>query len=108
MNLLDRRMSIETSILPGAAQAAALLRAMGHSPRLEILCLLQEGEMGMSEIARRLSMKGPAASQQLAVLRGEGLITCRRRGRAMLYSLGDDITRAIIEILRQRFCPHGP
>lgn len=100
-------MTVENSILPGSAKAAALLRAMGHSPRLEILCLLQQGDMRMSEIARRLAMKAPAVSQQLAVLRGEKLITSQRHGKTKVYSLADNTTGAIIALLRQRFCPHA-
>ena len=94
----------DNAILPGSAQAAALLRAMGHSARLEILCLLQNGEMSMSEIARRLSLRTPAVSQQLAVLKGERLVIGRRSGRNMLYSVADTVTRGIIEVLKQRFC----
>lgn len=101
-------MTDEASVLPGSMQAASLLRAMAHSARLEILCLLQEGEMTMSDIARRLAMRGPAVSQQLAVLRGERLITGRRNGKNIIYSVADDVTRAIIDVLKQRFCPRTP
>lgn len=97
-------MATETSILPGSMQAASLLRAMAHSARLEILCLLQEGEMTMSDIARRLSMRGPAVSQQLAVLRGERLVIGRRNGKNITYSVADEVTRAIIDVLKQCFC----
>lgn len=97
-------MPLESSILPGSAQAAAFLRAMGHASRLEILCLLQNGEMTMGEIARRLSLRAPTASQQLAVLRGEKLIVGRRRGKNVIYSVADEATRAIIEVLKNRFC----
>lgn len=93
------------AVLPGSEQAASLLRAMGHSARLEILCLLQNGEMTMSDIARRLALRGPAVSQQLAVLRGEKLIVGRRDGRNVIYSVADEATRAIIEVLKERFCP---
>lgn len=96
---------VDASILPGSMQAASLLRAMGHAGRLEILCLLQESEMTMSDIARRLAMRGPAVSQQLAVLRGERLITGRRSGKNIIYSVADEVTRAIIDVLKQRFCP---
>lgn len=98
-------MTAEASVLPGSTQAAALLRAMGHSARLEILCLLQDGEMTMSDIARRLAMRAPAVSQQLAVLRGERLIIGRRNGKNIIYSVADEVTRSIIEVLKQRFCP---
>lgn len=100
-------MNGEASILPGSLQAAALLRAMGHSGRLEILCLLQDEDMTMGEIARRLAMRGPAVSQQLAVLRGERLIIGRRNGRNIIYSVADQVTRGIIDVLKQRFCPQA-
>lgn len=100
-------MNGEASILPGSLQAAALLRAMGHAGRLEILCLLQDEDMTMGEIARRLAMRGPAVSQQLAVLRGERLIIGRRNGRNIIYSVADQVTRGIIDVLKQRFCPQA-
>jgi DNA-binding transcriptional ArsR family regulator len=65
-------MSGDSSVLPGSTQAAALLRAMGHTARLEILCLLQDGEMTMSDLARRLAMRSPAVSQQLAASGANG------------------------------------
>ena len=101
-------MTIPSPLMPGSADAAALMRAMGHAGRLEILCLLQQGELAMSEIARRLALRGPAVSQQLAVLRGERLVIGRRQGKNVFYSIADDATRAIIEVLQQRFCPRLP
>ncbi|MCA0406450.1 MAG: metalloregulator ArsR/SmtB family transcription factor [Proteobacteria bacterium] len=98
----------EDEILAKADEAARLLRAMAHGPRLRILCLLVEKELTSGEIARVLAMRGAAASQQLALLRAERLIEARRSGKNVFYALANPLVVDLVGSLRGHFCPAGP
>ena len=69
-----------------------------------ILCQLVEGERAVSELADALDMRQAAVSQQLALLRKDGLVSARREARTMHYSLAGDEARRIIEVLYDLFC----
>jgi ArsR family transcriptional regulator len=70
-------------------RAAQLFRAMGDGPRLRILELLQHGELCVSEIVSAANEKFSTVSQRLRILRTEGLISRRREGNHLIYSLAD-------------------
>lgn len=66
---------------------ARLFRILGAETRQRIIDLLTSGPLPVSEIARRLGVSQPAASQHLAALREAGLVTDRREGQQVRYSL---------------------
>jgi ArsR family transcriptional regulator, lead/cadmium/zinc/bismuth-responsive transcriptional repressor len=70
-------------------RAAQLFRAMGDSPRLRILELLERGELCVTEIVAAVNEKFSTVSQRLRVLRTEGLIVRRRKGNHLIYALAD-------------------
>jgi len=87
-----------------ARKASDLLKALSHEVRLLILCLLSEGEKSVSELEEILTMPQAAVSQQLARLRMEGLVSSRRDGRLIYYSIRDDEVSGIISALYDLFC----
>lgn len=87
-----------------AAQAAALLKALSHEGRLMILCHLSSGERSVTELEHLLEQRQAAVSQQLARLRGEGLVTARREGKAIYYSLKDPRSVRIMNLLYEMYC----
>lgn len=94
---LDRMMA-------NATQAANFLKALGHEGRLMILCYLATGEKSVTELESLLSARQAAVSQQLSRLRLEGLVTPRRDGKTIYYSLTDDRPRQIMETVYDLFC----
>ena len=90
-----------------ARQAAAFLKAISHEGRLMILCHLASGEKSVTELEDLLAARQAAVSQQLAKLRGEGLVTWRREGKTIYYSLADDRARQIMEVIYDLFCRPG-
>jgi DNA-binding transcriptional ArsR family regulator len=91
-------------LLARARQASELLKALSHEGRLLMLCLLAEGEKTVSEIEAELEMPQAAVSQQLARLRLDGLVSARRDGRNIHYSIASGDARAIIDTLHRQFC----
>lgn len=88
-----------------AQDAAHVLRSLSNPSRLLILCQLVGGEKSVGELEVSLGLGQAYVSQQLARLRGEGLVTARRDGRAMLYRLSDPRVRPVLEALHGAFCP---
>ena len=75
---------------------AELFRVFGDSTRIKILYVLFESEMCVCDIAQLLGMKQSAISHQLKNLKQARLITSRREGKSVFYSLLDDHVRSII------------
>ncbi len=87
-----------------AVAAAALLKALSHEGRLMILCHLASGEKSVTALEELLGVRQAAVSQQLARLRTEGLVTTRRDGKAIYYSMNDPRVRTIISTVYDMFC----
>jgi DNA-binding transcriptional ArsR family regulator len=87
-----------------AVLAANFLKAISHEGRLMILCHLASGEKSVTELEELLSARQAAVSQQLSRLRLEGLVTPRRDGKAIYYSLADDRPKKIMEVVYDLFC----
>tara|TARA_B100001093_G_C26491060_1_gene869055 strand:+ start:378 stop:743 length:366 start_codon:yes stop_codon:yes gene_type:complete len=92
------------SMVKNAQKASNFLKAIGHEGRLMILCYLSSGEKSVKELEDLLSSRQAAVSQQLTRLRLEGLVKPRREGKAIYYSLTDERTREIIEVVYDLFC----
>jgi DNA-binding transcriptional ArsR family regulator len=89
-------------------RATAFLKTLAHEARLEILCLLIDGERTVSQLTAALDMPQAAVSLQLMRLRGENLVSARRSGRNILYRLERPEVVSIIRELQLAFCRPAP
>src|SRR5690606_10438308 len=87
-----------------AENAASFLKALSHEGRLMILCHLTSGEKSVTELETLLGSRQAAVSQQLARLRQEGLVGCRRDGKAIYYSLADGRAQRMMSLIHEMFC----
>lgn len=87
-----------------AAQASTLLKALAHGDRLILLCRLAQGEFCVGELEEDLGIRQPTLSQQLGVLRQEGLVAARREGKHVFYSLASEDALAVLNVLHERIC----
>lgn len=87
-----------------ATAAATFLKALSHEGRLMILCHLSSGEKSVTELERLLESRQAAVSQQLARLRLEGLVNCRRDGKVIYYSIQDPKVSRTIALVYDMFC----
>lgn len=87
-----------------ARKASDLLKALSHEHRLLILCLLVEQERSVSELEDIMRMSQATVSQQLARLRGDRLVTARRDGRVVYYSIASSEVSGVISSLYDIFC----
>ena len=86
-------------LIAKARRATDMLKSLSHEGRLLILCLLSDGEKSVSEIEELMDMPQAAVSQQLARLRLDGLVTSRRDGRSIYYSIASEDASRLIETL---------
>ncbi len=91
-------------MVQSACEAASFLKAISHEGRLMILCHLATGEKSVTELEELLSARQAAVSQQLSRLRTEGLVTPRREGKAIYYSLTDPRAVQILDVVYDLFC----
>ncbi|MCC5956513.1 MAG: helix-turn-helix transcriptional regulator [Natronohydrobacter sp.] len=91
-------------MLAQAQAASAFLKAMAHEGRLMILCHLSSGEKSVTELEQLLQSRQAAVSQQLARLRLEGIVSCRREGKTMYYALQDPKAARLIALVYDMFC----
>lgn len=87
-----------------ALRATALLKAMSNPARLLVLCQLAEGEKSVGELEKVVDLSQSALSQHLALLRNRGLVTFRRAGQAIYYSLSGPEAPALLAALYKVYC----
>ncbi len=93
-----------TRMRTAAADAVVLLRTLAHEDRLLLLCKLSVEELCVSELEDRLGIHQPSLSQQLGVLRREGLVATRRDGKNIYYRIADPRVLAVLQTLYALFC----
>jgi len=95
---------VDQAMLAGAAQAADFLKALANENRLLILCHLSEGEMSVSELEEALGLRQPTLSQQLSRLRTDNLVSTRRDGKTIYYTLSSNEVGQMLELMYGLFC----
>ncbi len=95
----------DITLLAGQARRASdILKALSHETRLLILWLLSESEKSVSELEQLLALPQAAVSQQLARLRYDHLVSTRRDGRIIHYSIADADVSAVVTSLYTLLC----
>lgn len=87
-----------------ADEAANLLSCMANPDRLMLLCMLVQGERNVSELRHLTGVEQPTLSQQLTVLRTEGLVQTRKEGKYVYYRLGNPDVLRVMQTLYDIFC----
>lgn len=90
-----------------AGQAARMMKLLANEQRLRILCRLADTEASAGDLARHAGLAQSAASQHLARMRSEGLVTTRREGQTIHYRLAAREAAAMVQALCGIFGPEG-
>jgi len=104
--MVKRKLVIDPERLRcAAADAVAALKVLANQDRMLLLCQLSQGEMCVSELEEQLQIRQPTLSQQLGVLRNEGVVNTRREGKNIYYSVEDAALLEILAVLYRLYCP---
>ena len=102
----SHRTVIDPALLRMAAgKAVGALKVLANEDRLLLLCQLSQGEMCVSDLEEALDIHQPTLSQQLGVLRTEGVVNTRRDGKYVYYSVADPDVIQVLELLYRVYCP---
>ena len=85
---------------------AELFKIFGDSTRIRILYVLFESEVCVCDLAEMLHMNQSAISHQLKILKQAKLVTGRREGKSVIYSLADEHVRMFSSRQAQEPIPH--
>jgi DNA-binding transcriptional ArsR family regulator len=88
--------------------ASALLKALSNRHRLLILCQLIDGEKSVGELADFLGIRDSTASQHLALLRRDHIISGRRDGQTVWYRISSQPAREVVQALYGAYCATSP
>ena len=86
-------------------KAATFLKALSNRERLLLLCTMVGGERCVSDLQELCGITQPTLSQQLGVLRRQGMVKARREGKRIFYSIKDPAAVAVLETLHGIYCP---
>lgn len=98
--------ALTPELLRGAAlEAVTALKVLANTDRLLLLCQLSQGEMCVSDLENALDIRQPTLSQQLGVLRNEAVVSTRRDGKNIYYSVADERLLEMLSVLYRLYCP---
>lgn len=85
---------------------AEFFKALAHPLRISILDELRMGELTVNEISQKFAIEPANASQQLAVLRNRNIVTARKEGSNVYYSVADKTVFKLLDVAREIFNHH--
>lgn len=85
---------------------ARFFRALAHPARIRILEILVRGGRTVQELQSALALDQPIVSQQLAVLRNQGIVAAEKQGLSVRYTLRDPLVGALLDVARRIFNNH--
>lgn len=104
MEIVETKLDIEL-MRAAADRASDVMHALSNPDRLLLLCQMSQGEKSVSELEGLLDIRQPTLSQQLGVLRNDGLVNTRRDGKRIYYSVADNKVLALLNVLYDLYCP---
>lgn len=87
-----------------AGAACALLKVLANEDRLMLLCHLAAMRLNVGELETMTGIRQPTLSQQLGVLRQEGLVETEKEGKYVYYKLASEEVVQVMHTLRNIYC----
>ena len=100
--------TVSEPVSTGALQTfkARFFKALAHPTRIRILEILVHGTKTVYELQEALALEQATVSQQLAVLRNQGIVNAEKEGLTVRYSLRDPLVGELLEVARRIFNNH--
>ena len=87
-----------------ASEAVALLKLLGNEDRLMLMCQLALQPRTVGELETLTGVAQPTLSQQLGILRRQGLVSTERDGKFIRYQLADERALRLMHSIHDLFC----
>ena len=85
---------------------AEIFKALGHPTRIAIVEMMREGEVPAAQIFERLPVEQANVSQHLAVLRAKRIVTSRKDGSQVYYTIRDPLLIQVLDVMKMYFEAH--
>lgn len=85
---------------------AEFFKALAHPLRIQIIDALRDGERGVNDLAELLGVEPTTLSQQLAVLRARSIVTGRKEGSFVRYTVKDPAIFTLLDDAKVIFNNH--
>ena len=85
---------------------ASIFQALAHPTRIAIVEVLRDGELSAGAIIERLDIEQANASQHLSILRAKQIVTSRKEGNQVFYSMRDLLLIEVLDVMRRYFQAH--
>ena len=85
---------------------AEFFKVLAHPLRIRIVDALRSGEIAVNDLSSRLKVEQSTLSQQLAILRKSNVVTGRKEGQNVYYSIQDQAIFRVLDASRQVFNNH--
>lgn len=82
---------------------AEFFKALGHPVRIRILEILIGGERSVQDLQEALGLDQPIVSQHLAMLRAKNIVTARKEGTTVWYTVRSPLIGELLSIARRVF-----
>jgi DNA-binding transcriptional ArsR family regulator len=80
---------------------AEFFKALAHPVRIGIVDCLRGGEKGVGELSEMLQLEPANVSQQLAILRFRNIVTGRKSGSSVFYSVSDPALFKMLDVAKE-------
>lgn len=87
-----------------ASEACDLLKVLANPDRLLLLCQISQDEYCVSDLEEFTGIRQPTLSQQLTVLRDQEMVSTRREGKQIFYSITSKKALAVMKVLHELYC----
>ncbi len=85
---------------------ANIFQALAHPTRIAMIEVLREGELPAGAIIERLGLEQANASQHLSILRAKQIVSSRKEGNQVFYSVRDPLLIEVLDVMRRYFQAH--
>jgi len=85
---------------------ASIFQALAHPTRIAIVEVLRDGELPAGAIIERLGLEQANASQHLSILRAKHIVSSRKEGNQVFYSVRDFLLIEVLDVMRRYFQAH--
>jgi ArsR family transcriptional regulator len=82
---------------------AVFFKALAHPIRIRILEILRTGQRSVHELQAALDLDQSTVSQQLAVLRARNIVSARKEGTTVRYTVRDPLVGDLLDVARRIF-----
>lgn len=93
-----------SSMHDSANEVVGILKSLANTDRLLILCHIAKQELNVAQIEQLTEIHQPTLSQQLMMLRKSDVVSTRRDGKQIFYSLKDQNLYTLLNTLYELYC----